>query len=358
MRKLIIFALILSVVALSCKPELKTKKQTPQFEDLMLFSAAIKQFKSINNYVDSTSNKLTPAKIELGKTLYYDTKLSPKGNNSCNSCHNLSTHGVDNLPFSPGDEGGLGGRNSPTTLNASLHFLQFWDGRAKDVEEQAGKPILNPVEMNIPNEQFLIDRISGIDYYKDLFKQAFPNDPNPISYTNIRLAIAAFERTLLTPSAFDNFLNEDEHALSAQQKRGLDIFINTGCTTCHNGIAIGGNSFQKFGAINDYRKFTKSKGTDNGLFDITKDELDKDMFKTPSLRNVEHTYPYFHDGSVKSLKDAINIMAKVQLNKDLSATEIEDIESFLKSLSGNVSEYAKTPPAILGNDVTPKNKRK
>jgi cytochrome c peroxidase len=354
----ITYLIMMLFVLVSCTPEIKPKKETPKFEDLKLFSAASKLFQPITNYVDSSKNNFTPAKVELGKTLYYDTKLSPKGNNSCNSCHNLSTFGVDQLSFSPGDEGKLGGRNSPTTLNASLHTMQFWDGRAKDVEEQAGMPILNPVEMNIPNEQFLLDRLSKIDYYQKLFKDAFPNESNPITYTNIRLAIAAFERTLLTPSAFDNFLNENDNALTAQQKRGLEVFINTGCATCHNGIALGGNSFQKFGAISDFRTLTKSKNADNGLFDITKNELDKDNFKVPSLRNIEHTYPYFHDGSVKDLKEAIKIMAKVQLNKTLAQSELDDIESFLKSLTGEVSAYAKTPPSILGADATPKNKRK
>lgn len=356
-KKTTIISLVL-LVAVACKPELKVEKEQPKFEDLRLFSKAIKLFKPLSNQSDSLANFLSPAKIELGKTLYYDTRLSAKGNNSCNSCHNLSTFGVDNLPFSPGDEGKLGGRNSPTTLNAALHFAQFWDGRAKDLEEQAGMPILNPVEMNMPSEQFLIDRLSTIDYYQKMFKDAFPNEANPISYTNLRLAIAAFERTLLTPSAFDNFLNENESALTTEQKRGLEIFINTGCATCHNGIALGGNSFQKFGAIKDFRAFTKSNNNDKGLYDITKNELDIDMFKVSSLRNIEHTYPYFHDGSVKDLKEAISIMAKVQLNKNLSISEIDAIESFLKSLTGEVSEYAKTPPAILGIEAIPQNKRK
>jgi cytochrome c peroxidase len=354
------YAGVIALFAISCKqPELKQEKQTPTFDDLMLFSKAIKVFQPIQGACDDSGKiNLTPAKIELGKTLYYDTKLSPKGNNSCNSCHNLNSYGVDNQSFSTGDEGGLGGRNSPTTLNAAFHLAQFWDGRAKDVEEQAGMPILNPVEMNMPSEQSLVDKLSQVDYYRDLFKKAFPDDPNPVSYQNIRTSIAAFERTLVTPAAFDKFLLEDDHALTAQQKRGLDLFITTGCTTCHNGADVGGNSFQKFGVLADYRTYTKSTGADKGIFDITQNEADRDKFKVPSLRNIEHTYPYFHDGSVKDLKTAIEIMAKVQLNKTLSADELNDVEAFLKSLTGEVSEYAKTPPAILGADATPANKRK
>lgn len=353
MKKVLYLAtLIVAIVA--CKEKVSANKA----EESDLLKLAKSFFEPITGPAnDGGKYDLSAEKIELGKTLYYDTKLSPKGNNSCNSCHNINTFGVDNLPFSPGDEGKLGGRNSPTTFNAAFHFVQFWDGRAKDVEEQAGGPILNPVEMNMPSEKAVEEKLAKIDYYQTLFKKAFPNDPNPITYKNIQTAIGAFERTLVTPSAFDKYLQGDENALTAQQKKGLDVFINTGCITCHSGIALGGTMFQKFGLYADYRTFTKSNSTDQGLFDLNGDESQKDFFKVPSLRNIEHTHPYFHDGSINDLKEAISIMAKAQLNKELTPTEIDDIAAFLKSLSGEINDYAKTPPTILGNDITPKNKQ-
>lgn len=323
--------------------------------DSTLLKSAQKLFKPISGQADEGGKlTLSPELIELGKTLYYDTKLSLTGNNSCNSCHNLNTFGVDNLPFSPGDEGKLGGRNSPTTLNAAYHATQFWDGRAKDVEEQAGGPILNPVEMNMPNEKTVEDRLSKVVYYPEMFKKAFPNQNEPtITYKNIQKAIGAFERTLVTPSAFDNYLNGDNNALNEQQKKGLNLFIETGCASCHNGNAIGGASFQKFGVFADYRTFTNVPSKDKGLFDLNKDAGTEDFFKVPSLRNIEHTHPYFHDGSVKDLSQAVDIMAKAQLNKTLSKDEVSDIVSFLKTLNGEVSQYAKTVPEILKEDAIP-----
>jgi len=359
MRKLL-FPLVIGIFSavISCKNEMKKDNITQSAEDTKLFNTAKSLFKQIADVAneDGTRN-LSPDMIELGKTLYYDTKLSPKGNNSCNSCHNLSVYGVDNLPFSPGDEGKLGGRNSPTTLNAAFHSTQFWDGRAKDVEEQAGGPILNPLEMNMPNEKFVVDKLSKVSYYPELFKKAFPDDKKPISFRNIQVAIGAFERTLTTPSSFDKYLAGNPNALNTQQKKGLDLFIKTGCISCHNGTAIGGTLFQKFGIFGDYRTFTKSGSSDKGLFDLNKNEANIDFFKVPSLRNIEHTYPYFHDGSVKDLETAIDIMAKAQLNKTLNTEEINNIAEFLKSLTGEVSEYARTPPAILGDDIIPANKR-
>ncbi|MEZ5038034.1 MAG: cytochrome-c peroxidase [Chitinophagales bacterium] len=359
MRKLnFLLMLVIALTIISCKNQSKTNQEAASAEDTQLLQTAKSIFKPITGNADDEGKRnLSLDMVELGKTLYYDTKLSPKGNNSCNSCHNLNTFGVDNLLFSPGDEGKLGGRNSPTTLNAAFHSIQFWDGRAKDVEEQAGGPILNPVEMNMPNEKTVIDRLSKVDYYKDLFKKAFPNDANPISYKNIQTAIGAFERTLVTPSAFDKYLADDHNALDAQQKKGLDLFIKTGCISCHSGVAMGGNSLQKFGVFADYRTFTKSNSTDKGMADLNKNEASTDFFKVPSLRNIEHTYPYFHDGSVKDLNTAIQIMAKAQLNKELNTEEVGDIAAFLKTLTGEVSEYAKTPPAILGDDAIPTNKR-
>ena len=281
-------------------------------------------------------NEITEAKVILGKTLYYDNRLSKDQTQSCNTCHNLETYGVDNNSFSLGDDTKtFGGRNSPTVLNAALHVAQFWDGREPDVEAQAGGPILNPAEMNIPSEQFLIDRLTKVEEYTPLFADAFPGEETPLTYDNIKKAIGAFERTLITPSRFDDFLNGDATALNEQEQKGLETYISVGCITCHSGNNLGGTMFQKFGLFADYAPLTNSKKIDFGKFDLTQNEADKFIFKVPSLRNIEKTNPYFHDGSVADLKEAVQIMAKTELNKELSEEELGDIVAYLNSLTSD-----------------------
>ncbi|MCB0402988.1 MAG: cytochrome-c peroxidase [Flavobacteriales bacterium] len=290
---------------------------------------------------DNPENPLNAKKVALGKKLYFETKLSKDNTISCNSCHNIDNgSGVDNLPFSPGNDGSLGGRNSPTTLNAALHMAQFWDGRAKDVEEQAGGPILNPVEMAMPSKEAVITRLKNTnDFYPELFAQAFPYDENPMTYDNLQKAIGAFERTLITPSRVDDFIKGDHDALTGAEKRGLETFMAVGCTSCHAGNAFGGNMYQKFGVYGDYWDYTKSDKMDEGRFEVTKNEADKYVFKVPGLRNVAKTAPYFHDGSVKSLDEAVKIMAKAQLDRTLSDEETKNIVAFLNALSGDVKNY-------------------
>lgn len=317
--------------------------QAPQ-ETEVETSKYISRFERIPSLSENPENIKTKAKVDLGHQLFFDNRLSLTGNNSCNSCHNLETYGVDNLATSIGDAGKNGGRNSPTVLNASLHVSQFWDGRAKDVEEQAGMPILNPIEMAIPNEQFLIDKLKEIPSYVSQFRLAFPDSENPITYDNLKNAIGVFERELLTHSRFDSFLDGDQNALNAQEKEGFVAFNTVGCVTCHSGIAIGGSMLMKFGLFEDYAPLTKSSKVDYGKFESTGKESDKFMFKVSSLRNVEKTHPYFHDGSVDKLEDAVQIMAKTQLGKTLSDKEVEDITAFLSSLTGEIpSKYKEAP---------------
>lgn len=265
--------------------------------------------------------------IKLGKMLYMDPRLSVNDKIACNSCHQLTKFGVDNEPTSPGHEGKRGGRNSPTTLNAALHVAQFWDGRAKDVEEQALGPILNPVEMGMPSEAAVVSKLKKIDEYKDLFPQAFKDEKDPFQYKNVGKAIGAFERTLLTPSRFDDYLKGDENALTADEKRGLNKFVHMGCATCHNGVVIGGNSFKKLGLVEPFET------ADLGRYEVTGIETDKHVFKVPSLRNITKTGPYFHDGSVKTLDDAIRLMAKHQLGQQVGDGFIRDVKAFLGSLT-------------------------
>jgi len=349
MKKLhLIFLSILFIVACNNKSD-QTSTSAPSIKksDKELLQQAQHIFKPLPSLAESAENPITPERVKLGKLLFFDTRLSKTGNNSCNSCHNLATFGVDNLPTSKGDDGKFGSRNSPSCINAAFQVAQFWDGRAKDVEEQAGGPILNPAEMAIPSKDFLVKKLKKVKEYVDLFKVAYPSDKDPLTYNNIQKSIGAFERTLATPSPFDKYLTGDSTALDADQKQGLAAFIKVGCIQCHNGVGIGGSTFQKFGVYADYRTFTHSKTNDEGRKNITKLESDKDFFKVPSLRNVAKTFPYFHDGSVSDLKQAVLIMGKAQLNKDLTETQVNDIVSFLNSLTGNLPEDAKNPPEML-----------
>jgi len=276
--------------------------------------------------------KKNAALIALGKKLYLDPKLSVNDTISCNSCHQLNNFGVDSQPTSPGHEGKRGGRNSPTTFNAALHIAQFWDGRAKDVEEQALGPILNPIEMGMPSEAAVVDKLKKIDEYKAMFAEAFKDQKDPIQYKNIGKAIGAFERTLITPSRFDDFLKGDENALNDAEKRGLQKFVHMGCANCHNGVAIGGNSYKKIGLVEEY------KTSDEGRFAVTGLETDKKVFKVPSLRNITKTAPYFHDGSVKTLDEAIEEMAEHQLGRKVGPGFVEDVKAFLGALTAKDSK--------------------
>lgn len=333
---------------------------SPQDQELL------KQAQSIFQALPDTAemqkaHPITDEQVQLGRQLWYEPRLSRGNTVSCNSCHNLASGGVDNLPTSQGHKGAFGGRNSPTVLNAALLASQFWDGRAATVEEQAGGPLLNPVEMAMPDEASVVKKIADIPEYQAAFKQAFPeNDNGEISFRNITHAIAAFERTLLTPSKWDNYLKGDVHALNEQERSGLRSFINNGCIACHKGVNLGGDSFQKFGLVKGpYWKFIDSKSHDQGRFDVTKNEADKFFFRVPGLRNVAQTYPYFHNGSVWDLGEAVDIMAQAQLGKELPEQEIKDIVAFLNTLSGSVSDEARTMPvlpAASGEGSRPQNK--
>jgi cytochrome c peroxidase len=308
-------------------------EQENQLTDLQV--EAGKFFKSISSL---PAQDIPEAKIELGKKLYFDTRLSKEGNISCNSCHNVNTFGVDNLPTSPGDTKEFGGRNSPTSFYAALHTMQFWDGRAKDVEEQAGMPILNPIEHNIPSKEFLVERLKGIKEYQDMFAAAFPGEQDPITYDNLTKAIGAFERQFIPVSRFDKWLDGMDIALNDTEKAGLRAFIDNGCVACHSGVAFGGSTLQKFGVYGNYWELTGSKTIDMGRHDVTKNEADRYYFKVPSLRNIEKTHPYFHDGSIASLEEAVWIMGKVQSDKDLSDTEVKQIVAFLKTLTADIDD--------------------
>jgi cytochrome c peroxidase len=357
MKKSLLLLTVFSALILACSQEPSEEEKAKQSAvqakaaekaaDEALLEKAQGLFKALPADASIPGNPVTAEKVELGHMLYFDTRLSLTGKNSCNSCHDLAKWGVDNEATSPGDAGKRGDRNSPTSLNAALHSTQFWDGRAADVEEQAGMPILNPVEMAIPSKDFLVRKLKGVPLYVDLFKKAFPNEADPLTYQNIQNAIAAFERKLIIPSRFDTFLGGDIKALSRKEKDGLALFIETGCTTCHSGALLGGTMLQKFGVHGDYREYVKGNPNDVGRMAVTQKDFDKDVFKVPSLRNIEKTFPYFHDGSVADLGEAVHIMAKVQLNKELSKEEVASIVDFLGALTGTVPvEYQTAPKAL------------
>lgn len=342
-------------------PASSTVAATASSEDQALLKQAQSIFQALPDEAEmQKAHPFTAEQVKLGQQLWYEPRLSLGNTVSCNSCHNLATGGVDNLPTSPGHKGSLGGRNSPTVLNAALLGSQFWDGRAATVEEQAGGPLLNPVEMAMPNEAAVEKKLADIPEYQEAFKTAFPEDAGKMSFKNITTAIAAFERTLLTPTKWDAYLKGDVNALNDQERSGLRSFMNNGCIACHKGVNLGGDSFQKFGLVKGpYWKFIDSKTHDNGRFDVTQDEKDKFFFRVPGLRNVAKTYPYFHNGSVWDLKEAISIMGQAQLGKEIPAQEIDDIAAFLNSLSGSVSDKARTIPelpAATFDSTRPSNK--
>ena len=280
------------------------------------------------------AEKDTPDLVALGKMLYLDKRLSINDTQSCSSCHSLDGKqgGVDNRRFSTGAKGSLGGRNAPTVLNAGFHFAQFWDGRAQTLSDQAKGPILNPVEMAMPSDKAVIEKLSKLPEYKEAFGKAYPSVKNPITYQNLADAIAAFERTLITHDRFDDFLKGDDKALNKNELVGLQTFMNQGCNACHLGPLLGGNSYRKMGALKPFE--TK----DMGRYEVTKKEEDKMVFKVPSLRNVALTAPYFHDGSAATLEDAVAKMAVHQLGKQIGEQDLRAIVSFLKSLTDKSRE--------------------
>ncbi|MBL9136443.1 MAG: c-type cytochrome [Verrucomicrobiales bacterium] len=275
------------------------------------------------------ADKDTPALVKLGKELYFEKALSENQTQSCNSCHQVEGRkgGVDNEPTSPGAFGKRGGRNSPTTLNAGFQLAQFWDGRADDLVAQAKGPVLNPVEMAMPSEEVVVKRLKGLPKYGELFRGAFPGVADPITYHNMAVAIAAFERTLITRDRFDDFLKGKDAALSAVELKGLQEFLTLGCTTCHYGPVVGGQVYQKIGLVNTFPT------DDKGRFDVTKDEDDQFKFKVPMLRNIAITGPYFHKGQIATLEEAVRKMAWHQLGKEVSDDQVKTLVAFLQSLT-------------------------
>lgn len=290
-------------------------------------------------------NPTTAAKVTLGKMLFMDPRFSSTGTVSCNSCHNVMEGGDDSRTFSMGVHGKTGGRNAPTVWNSAFHSVQFWDGRADLLEDQAKGPVTNPVEMGVSEIEQAMDKVRAIPGYKPYFDEAFGKDSMTVD--NAAKAVAAFERTLITPnSAYDKYVKGDKKAMTAEQVRGMETFASTGCTSCHSGGAFNGPKMEfgqgfyaKFPTFADNKYNDRYKlSADKGRESATRNAADAHMYRVPTLRNITDTAPYFHNGSVNDLSEAVRVMAKTQLNKDLSDKDVKDIVAFLAALTGPYPE--------------------
>ncbi len=312
--------------------------------------AQLSMFAPLPEEFPAKTGAATEDQINLGRMLYYETRLSKSQQISCNSCHLLDHYGVDNQPVSDGHRGQLGDRNAPSVYHAAGHFVQFWDGRAADVEEQATGPILNPVEMALPSEKQAVAVLKSMPEYVAAFKKAFPRDKDPVTIGNMSEAIGAFERKLVAPARWDKFLKGDRAALTAEEKIGFNRFMAAGCQNCHSGMLLGGNTYQRLGVMKDY-----PDQSDPGRAKVTKADADKMFFKVPSLRDVEKTGPYFHNGKVAALEEAVREMAEYQTGAQLSPEDAKSIVAFLKTLTGELpAEYIKPPELPKSTPATPK----
>ena len=320
----------LTTLAVSCFAVTPTLASDLRDEALELFTPLPSTVPALND------NAITPEKIDLGKALFFDPRMSASGVFSCNSCHNLATGGDDNLETSIGHGWQKGPRNSPTVLNSVFNEAQFWDGRAPDLAEQAKGPVQAGVEMaNTPDN--VVATLNSMPQYVEWFTASFPEDSAAVTFDNFAKAIEAYEATLITPSPFDAFLNGDEAAMSAEQKQGLQVFMDKGCATCHNGVNVGGHSYYPFGLIEKPGSDILPEG-DKGRFAVTETADDEYVFRASPLRNIDQTAPYFHSGIVWDLKVAVQVMGESQLGEDLSDEEADLIVAFLGSLTGDMPE--------------------
>jgi len=318
--------------------------------DEALLKQAKQIFGPLPQVMFSEKNPVTSEKVRLGKMLFYETRISVDGTVSCVRCHPIGLYAADGLKKSIGNNCKVNPRNAPTVLNAAGQVSAHWIGNRADVEDQARQSVTGPPSFGMPSNEAVEKKLKEIKGYMDLFKKAFPGESNPVTVDNFAKAVGAFERTLVTPSRFDSFLKGDIAALDGQEKKGLKTYMEADCTMCHSGPYAGGQMYDKFGIVEPYWKYTKSEPIDEGRFAVTKNESDKYVFKVPILRNVAKTAPYFHDGSVEKLEDAVWIMGKIQLGKDLNKAQVEEIVIFLKSLTGKIPEDALKVPLLPSMD--------
>ena len=337
--KVIICLVLLSFALSSCKDIVVDETTISEDFDQTIFALSKSYFKHLP---DPDLKNMSPEQkkvAELGKKLFYEKKLSGEQTISCASCHAIEKYGVDNLALSPGDKKQLGTRNSQSVLNTFLYGGQNWDTKFKTVEEQVAGPIFSKLEMAMPDTVELIRRLNSDTYYVKAFAAAFP-DSNPfVSIENVKKAIGSFERTLISPSRFDDYLKGDLNALSTKEKLGAYSFI-INCKSCHSSALIGGGFAIKYPLFGVHSDFSNNSNNDKGKYEVTKDPSDMHVFKVPQLRNVEKTYPYMHDGSVETLEDAIRICAMAESNMQLKEEDVETMAAFLRSLTGKIPEHA------------------
>ncbi len=290
------------------------------------------------------STGVAAQRVDLGRRLYYDPHLSVNGTISCNSCHQLTKYGVDpGQAVSKGYNGAPGGRNSPTVYNAGLQFAQFWDGRAPTLAAQASGPMMNPVEMGMPAPDAVLKYLHSNAGYMKQFKAVYPGMKDPVVMENVTDAIASFEDGLVTPSRWDEYLKGNTTVLSAAEKSGLRTFMDSGCASCHAGRDMGGNSYAQLGAARSW----PDQKSDPGRFALTKQDRDRMYFKVPTLRNVAETGPWFHDGKVQTLDEAVRLMGEYQTGRKLNAEQVNSIVSFLHALTGDIPQQYIQAPASL-----------
>jgi cytochrome c peroxidase len=340
------FAVVAAIVGAGCTKGPETSSVTTVTVD----PVKLKLFQPLPESVPSSTNQITDDKVALGRMLYYETRLSKSQQISCNSCHLLDQYGVDGQSTSDGHKGKTGDRNSPTVYNAAGHFVQFWDGRAADVEEQAKGPVMNPIEMAMTSQKQVVATLKSMPEYVEAFQKAFPGEKDPIGYENMARAIGAFERKLVTPSRWDKFLRGDSQALTNEEKKGFNVFMETGCQACHAGTYLGGNLYQILGLVKPW-----PDTSDPGREKVTKNAADRMVFKVPGLRNVAETKPYYHNGKVQTLEEAVSRMAEYQLGKILDEGQVRSIVTWLKALTGEIpAEYIKMPVLPKSTNKTPK----
>jgi len=338
--KIVLAVLAVSVVLLVTAPPATAGPD----DDLMNRAKTV--FGPLPASMPSPDNPITPEKVRLGNMLFFEARISIDRTVSCAKCHPPGLYAADGLRKAVGNHCKDNPRNAPTILNAADQIAEHWIGNRASVEDQAKQALTGPPAFGMPNNESVEKILKGMKEYVALFKAAFPADKDPVTAGNFAKAVGAFERTLMTPDMFDDFMNGNAQALSEQQRRGLRAFMDMGCMTCHFGPYLGGRMYQKFGVFEPYAKYTKSAQVDEGRFAVTKSESDRFLFKVPVLRNVAMTPPYFHDGSVDHLADAVVIMAKVQLARDLTPGTADDITAFLRSLTGKMPESILRAPVL------------
>ncbi|MBS2036565.1 cytochrome-c peroxidase [bacterium] len=308
-------------------------------EPLSLLQRAQRMFKPLPTRMDGNLPVPAPAQIDLGRRLFYEKQLSQNNTMSCNSCHDLRYgFGADGRPVSPGAVSGRGTRNAPSVYHAALHVSQFWDGRSPDVEDQARFPMLEKVEMGMPSLDEVESRLRSNPDYVRRFAEAYPGQTQPVTWKNAMKAIGAFERGLVTPAAFDRYLQGDETALDSSQLRGLEHFMRLGCAECHEGAALGGGQLRKLGSKQAFAS------EDRGRFQVTHSSADDGVFKVPSLRNVCETAPYYHNGRVQKLEEAVVLMGRHECGQQLTPQQVNELCDFLTSLTGQIpKEYVSAP---------------